>query len=115
MPTKRDYYDILGIGRNATDEDIKKAEDKRGAVEENLDRIGIIIDEIKKQLRSLEKERGSALKYKELKDSYDHAKAQSAYKKKDMAESEIASIHNQIEGYAKKETEHEEKAPRKLR
>jgi len=25
MPTKRDYYDILGIGRNATDEEIKKA------------------------------------------------------------------------------------------
>ena len=25
MSTKRDYYDILGIGRNATDEEIKKA------------------------------------------------------------------------------------------
>jgi len=25
MPTKRDYYDILGVGRNATDEEIKKA------------------------------------------------------------------------------------------
>ena len=25
MPTKRDYYDILGVGRDATDEDIKKA------------------------------------------------------------------------------------------
>ena len=25
MPTKRDYYDILGIGRNATDEEIKRA------------------------------------------------------------------------------------------
>lgn len=25
MPTKRDYYEVLGIGRNATDEEIKKA------------------------------------------------------------------------------------------
>ena len=25
MPTKRDYYDVLGIGRNATDEEIKRA------------------------------------------------------------------------------------------
>lgn len=25
MPTKRDYYEILGIGRNATDEEIKRA------------------------------------------------------------------------------------------
>jgi chromosome segregation protein len=104
---RRVLDEIAGIAHY--DEDIKKAEDQRKAVEENLDRIGIIIDEIKKQLRSLEKERGSAMKYKELKDTYDLAKAQSAYKKKDMAESEIASIHNQIASYDKKEKEYEEK------
>src|SRR4030042_712946 len=25
MPTKRDYYEVLGVGRNATDEKIKRA------------------------------------------------------------------------------------------
>jgi len=104
---RRVLDEIAGIAHY--DEDIRKAEDKRKAVEENLDRIGIIIDEIRKQLRSLEKERGSAMKYKELKDQYDLAKAQSAYKKKDMAENEIATIHNQLAGYEIKEKDHEEK------
>ncbi len=93
--------DISGV--TTYDEDIKAAEEKRKGVEENLDRIGIIIEEIKRQIKLLEKERGQALKYKELKDNYDLAKAQMAYKKKEMIEAEIVSIVNQIEKYNQKE------------
>lgn len=99
--------EIAGVTRY--DEDIKKAEEKRKGVEENLDRIGIILEEIKRQIKSLEKERGSALKYKELKERYDLAKAQSAYKKKEMIENEIVNINKQIETYNAKERDYEEK------
>jgi chromosome segregation protein len=106
LERRRVLDDISGVTRY--DDDIKHAEEKRKGVEENLDRIGIIIDEIKRQIRMLEKERGAALKYKDLKDSYDLAKAQNAYKKKEMIESEIVSASNQIEKYNEKEKKYEE-------
>lgn len=99
--------EIAGVTRY--DEDIKKAEEKRKEAEENLDRIGIILDEIKRQIKLLEKERGHALKYRELKESYDLAKAQSAYKRKETIEREIVAINDQIESYNSKEKKYEEK------
>ncbi len=104
---RRVLDEIAGVTRY--DDDIKKAEEKRQGVEENLDRIGIIIDEIKRQIKLLEKERSAALKYKDLKDKYDLAKAQSAYKRKEIVQSEIVAIQNQIQNYNKKEKEYEEK------
>jgi chromosome segregation protein len=101
LERRRVLDDVSGVTRY--DDDIRKAQEKRKGLEENLDRIGIIIDEIKRQIKALEKERGAALKYKELKDTYDLAKAQSAYKKKEIIESEIVAISEQIEGYDKKE------------
>ncbi|UCE37270.1 MAG: chromosome segregation protein SMC [Thermoplasmata archaeon] len=98
---RRVLDDISGVTRY--DEDIKKAEEKKKGVEENLDRIGIIIDEIKRQIKLLSKERGAALKYKDIKDNYDLAKAQGAYKKKEMIEGEIVAIGNQIKKYNSKE------------
>jgi chromosome segregation protein len=103
LERRRVLDDVSGVTRY--DDDIKKAEEKKKGVEENLDRIGIIIDEIKRQIKMLEKERGAALKYKELKDTYDLAKAQNAYKRRDMVKREIVSISEQIEGYDKKEQE----------
>ncbi|MEE9150945.1 MAG: chromosome segregation protein SMC [Thermoplasmata archaeon] len=99
--------EIAGITRY--DEEIKKAEEQKKGAEENLDRIGIILEEIKRQIKLLEKERGSALKYKELKESYDLAKAQSAYKRKEMIEREIVAINDQMESYNSKEREYQEK------
>jgi chromosome segregation protein len=107
LERRRVLDDVSGVTRY--DDDIKKAEEQKKGLEENLDRIGIIIDEIKRQIKMLEKERGAALKYKELKDTYDLAKAQSAHKRKDMVQREIISIEEQIEGYHKKEQELEDK------
>jgi len=81
------------------DEDIGQAETKRRATEENLARIQIILDEIKGQLGQLEKDRTGALKYKELKERLDLAKAQMAYKSKELIEEEISGTKKQIAKY----------------
>jgi chromosome segregation protein len=99
--------EVAGVTRY--DEEISRAEEKRKGVEENLDRIAIILEEIKRQIKLLEKERGSALKYRDLKEGYDLAKAQSSYKRKEIIETEIVALNDQIEGYNAKEKEYEEK------
>ncbi len=81
------------------DEDIAQAEMKRRATEENLARIQIILDEIKGQLGQLEKDRTGALKYKELKERLDLAKAQMAFKNKELIEEEISGTKKQIAKY----------------
>jgi chromosome segregation protein len=106
LERRRVLDEIAGVTRY--DEDIKKAEEKRKGVEENLDRIGIIKDEIKRQIKLLEKERGHALKYKDLKERYELTKAQNAYKRKESIEREIVAINQQIEGYNTKEKEYED-------
>lgn len=94
---RRILDNIAGITR--FDEDIMKAEEKRKEVEDNLQRIEIILDEIKKQLKQLEKDCTGALKYKELKEQLDLAKAQISYKNKEMIEQEINGTKEQIEKY----------------
>src|SRR5437867_710154 len=81
MDRRRILDDIAGITK--FDEDIQAAEGKRAAAEDNLERIRIILQEIEKQLKQLESDRGHALKYKELKGKLDLAKAQMARKNKD--------------------------------
>jgi len=86
---------IAGITK--FDEDIKKAEEKRAYVEDNLAKTNLILEELKNQLGTLEKDRDVALKYIELKNQLDTAKASLARKKKDSLEAEISSIKNLIE------------------
>ncbi|MFQ6060443.1 MAG: ATP-binding protein, partial [Thermoplasmata archaeon] len=85
---------IAGITK--FDDDIAKAEKKRQDVEDNLERISIILGEIRKQIRQLNRDRGSALKYKELKGRLDLAKAQMVYKKVEMIQAEINGTREQI-------------------
>jgi chromosome segregation protein len=85
---------IAGITK--FDDDITRAEKKREDVEGNLERIGIIIDEIRRQIRQLDKDRTGALKYKELKDRLSLAKAQMVIKNADMIQAEINGIRENI-------------------
>src|SRR2546422_4414237 len=94
MDRRRILDDIAGITK--FDEDIGAAEGKRKATEDNLERIRIILQEIEKQLKQLESDRGSALKYKELKGKLDLAKAQMTYKNKALVEEAIASTREQL-------------------
>jgi len=86
--------DIAGISR--FDSDIESAEKDKTATEENLDRIGIILEELRKQLKQLESDRVHALKYKEQKDRLELAKVQLEYKRKEGLENEISGLNDQI-------------------
>lgn len=88
---------MAGISRY--DEDIERAEKKRAEVEENLSRIEIILDEIKKQIRQLGRDRSGALKYKELKDRMDLADKQMIFKNKEMLEHQVIGTLKQIEKF----------------
>jgi len=88
---------IAGISN--FDEDIKKAEKEKLDVDGNLERIGIILNEISTQIRQLKNDRDSAFRYKELKDKLYETKAKIALKKKQDVESQIAEINQQITSY----------------
>ncbi len=84
---------IAGITK--FDDDISQAEGKRKETEDNLERIQIILDEIDKQLRQLASDREGALKYKELNERLGTAKAQLAYKNRELIERQILATKEQ--------------------
>jgi chromosome segregation protein len=89
--------DISGISKY--DEEILKATEERKGAEENIDRIGIILAELDKQIKQLEEERTSALKYLEARDKLTLSKAQMAHKRKESTLTEIESIRKQMADY----------------
>ena len=94
LERRRLLDDIAGITRY--DEDIDRAEEKRTATEENIGTIETLLDEIKRQVGQLQKERDSALKYKDLKDKRDESKLQAAFRRKLDIEEEIGELNKQI-------------------
>src|SRR5207249_470800 len=94
LDRRRVLDDIAGITK--FDEDIGAAEGKRKATDDNLERIRIILQEIEKQLKQLEADRGHAMKYKELKGKLDLARAQMAHKTKELAEEAVAGTKEQL-------------------
>ena len=95
---RRIVDEIAGITR--FDSDIEKANKERGEVEANLERIRIILGEIDAQLRTLEREREQALRYKSVKDELDLTRAKFAKRRKDNLESDLANVHRLIESEA---------------
>ncbi|RLF49827.1 MAG: chromosome segregation protein SMC, partial [Thermoplasmata archaeon] len=108
---RRIIDDIAGISE--FDRDLERAEKEKKEVEENIQRINIILDEINRQLNQLKKERDEAIRYKELQEKLYETKAKIAYKKKLDIEEQIAELQRQIESYEKEkeklEKEREEK------
>jgi len=91
---RRILDNIAGITK--FDDDINQAEGKRKETEENLDRIRIILDEIDKQIKQLESDRDGALKYRDLNERLTTAKAQLAYKNRELIERQIVGTREQI-------------------
>jgi chromosome segregation protein len=91
---RRTLDNIAGITK--FDDDIHQAEGKRKETEENLERIRIILDEIEKQLTQLEADKEGALKYKELNERLTTARAQLAYKNRELIEGQIAGTKEQV-------------------
>ena len=94
---RRILDDISGITKY--DEEITKAEAERKVAEENIERIGIILEELGKQIRQLEEERASALKYLEARDRLAMARAQMVHKQRESVSTEIDSIRSQMVSY----------------
>ena len=94
MDRRRILDNIAGITK--FDDDIAQAETKRRQTEENLERIRIILEEIDKQLQQLAVDREGALKYKELNERLTTAKAQLAYKNRELIERQILGTKEQI-------------------
>ncbi len=91
--------DIAGI--STFDRDIEKAEREKEEAEDNIKRIGIVLDEINRQLEQLKRDRDGAIRYRELQNKLYETKAKIAYKKKMDIESQLAEVHRQIESYEK--------------
>ncbi len=81
------------------DKDKKRIQDKREGVDKNIEGTLIRIEENEYHLKQLEGERGTALKYRDLKTRYDKAKAFFAYKKKDEVEAQLDAFHKQSQKY----------------
>ena len=91
---RRILDNIAGITK--FDDDITQAEGKRKETEENLERIRIILDEIDRQIKQLETDREGALKYRDLNERLTTAKAQLAYKNRELIERQIVGTREQI-------------------
>src|SRR5438132_1634943 len=91
---RRILDNIAGITK--FDDDINQAEGKRKETEENLERIRIILDEIDKQIKQLESDRDGALKYRDLNERLTTAKAQLAYKNRELIERQIVGTREQV-------------------
>lgn len=99
--------DIAGV--TAFDKDIDAADKRRLEVEENLERIGIVLEEIERTMKQLDKERGAAEKYKQLTADIHETKGLMAWRRKEDLESEIAQIQEQIGKYTGQRSDLEQK------
>jgi len=97
LERRRILDDISGITK--FDEEIQSAEKERLAAEENIGRLSIIHDELKKQMKQLDADREGALKYKDLHDTLVSSQACMVMKRKESIEREIASVNEQITNY----------------
>ncbi|MFQ5985738.1 MAG: chromosome segregation protein SMC [Thermoplasmata archaeon] len=97
LERRRVLEDIAGISR--FEEDIQRADRKRQGVEDDLGRIEIILKEIRRQLRQLERDREGALRYRELQGALETARAQRAHKEIQLLEGQLASAHEQVQRY----------------
>ncbi|NIP34557.1 MAG: hypothetical protein GWN18_06405, partial [Thermoplasmata archaeon] len=97
LERRRILDDIAGITRY--DKDIQKAEKQREEAEANLEKIGILLDEIKRNIRELARDRDNAMTYRELQETLQLAKAQMAWKKREEIEDQLKGVGTQVAEY----------------
>jgi chromosome segregation protein len=107
LERRRILDDISGITK--FDEDIQSAEKEKLEAEENIQRLSIILDEIRKQMKQLDADRDGALKYKDLHDKLQTAQACMAVKRKESVDREISSMNEQITSYTAEKEKSETK------
>ena len=97
LERRRILDDIAGITRY--DKDIQKAEKQREEAEANLEKIGILLDEIKRNIRELARDRDNAITYREMQETLQLAKAQMAWKKREEIDDQLRGVGTQIAEY----------------
>ncbi len=97
MERRQILDDISGIGE--FDKSIAKAEDKKRIVRENMEKIEVLMDELKNRLDVLEKERAVALRYRELEEKLKETKAKISYAKMVQSREDSESYNRQIKEY----------------
>lgn len=83
------------------DKDIDSATKRRTETEQNLDRVEIVLGEIRRNLGDLRKERDSAQKFADLNAQQNELKALFAFRKKDELERQIAESARIVGEYEK--------------
>jgi chromosome segregation protein len=76
---------------------LNEAGKQQTKAEENLERIGIVLEEIERSLSQLEKEKGAAQRYKDLQENIGTTKAQMAWRRKIDLEAQIATVAERIQ------------------
>ncbi len=87
LERRRILDDIAGITR--FDEDINLANKKRSQAEENIGRIQLVLEEVKRNIKLLEKDRHAASRYKEMQERLGLARAQLAYLRAEEAKDKL--------------------------
>lgn len=108
LERRRILDDIAGITR--FDEDIESANKKRAQATENVQRIQLVLEEVKRNINILEKDKDAAAKYKELQERLALARAQ-------LAHLDVEEARDEVEQARRKEGENKadlEKFTKKL-
>lgn len=95
-------------GVTTFDNDIAQADKRKADVAENLERIGIVLEEIERNLKTLEKEKDAAQKFKDLKEAQGETKALMAWRRKADLEEQIAQVQGHIAKYTEERAKYEE-------
>ncbi|MEK6984809.1 MAG: chromosome segregation protein SMC [Candidatus Thermoplasmatota archaeon] len=100
-PTKRrEILDTIA-GVTAFDTDISAADRRKADVVANLERISIVLEELKRSLDQLDKEKGAAVRYRDLQATIKQAKGAVAWRRRSNALSLIAQQRSSLEKFQK--------------
>ncbi len=95
LERRRILDDIAGITR--FDEDIDSANKKRAQAEENMQRIQLVLEEVKRNIAILEKDKDAAAKYKELQERLVLSRAQLVHLDVEEARDEVEQARRKEE------------------
>lgn len=98
--------DIAGV--TTFDKDIFQADKRKAEVLENLDRIGVVLEEIHNHLKQLDKEKDAAVKWKRLHEEAQETKGLMAWRRKEDLSAQIAQVQGQIDKFTADRAKHEE-------
>jgi len=96
---RRILESIAGITH--LDSEMEKARNKRVELEANQEKIEVLMEELRTRITELERDRKSALRYRELSERMKRAQAQLAYRKLKNAKADLESKEKAIESFRK--------------